>query len=264
MENNNKYFKILVQLLPKSDPRYKQWRKSLKNRPEVWNKGKTKETDSGVKKISQTMKRKKIDNFVNWRQKMIKAGKIIIHRPPLKYSAELATLIGLVLGDGNIYKHPRVEKLTISLGTDKPKLISYTQNLIGKVFNKEPSLYKQKKSNCVQVYIYQRQISQRLKIPSGNRKSFKKPIPGWIWSSKKYLIACLKGLYEAEASLCIHKPTCTYNFSFHNLSPFLLNNVKQALTLLEFHPEVRTYAIRLRKKEEVARFNKLINFRQYS
>ncbi|MBU1085842.1 MAG: hypothetical protein ABIJ43_02545 [Candidatus Beckwithbacteria bacterium] len=260
----NKYFKILVQNLPKDDPRYIKWRKSLKNRPTPWNKGKTKETHASLRKTSLTMKRMKLDNFKKWRDKMIGDGKIISNHPPLTRSSDLAYLIGLVLGDGNIYKHPRVEKLTITLGTDKPNLIKYSVPIIKNVFNKNPTIYKQKNSNCVHIYLYQKQISSRLGVLSGNRRHAKNYIPKWIWRSKKYLIACLRGLYEAEGSLCIHKPTYTYNFTFNNLNPCLLKEVTKALLSFNLHPEIRTYAIRLRRKKEVKYFKKLISFRKYS
>ncbi len=255
---------MLAQLLPKSDPRFKKWRLSLKKRPPVWNKGKNKNNNTSVKKISLTMKLKKIDNFASWRQEMINTGKIIKDHPPLKQSTYLSTLIGLILGDGNINKFPRVEKLTITLGTDKPKLIEYAEKLVKTVFNKNVSIYKQKGKNCVQVYFYQKQISKRLGIPMGSRKNLENPVPKWIKTTNEFLIACLKGLYEAEASLCIHKPSYTYNFAFHNLNPFLLNFVEKSLLALGFHPEVKSFAIRLRKKNEVEQFKQLINFRQYS
>ena len=44
--------------------------------PSSWNKGQTKYTNISVKKISDTMKHKKIDNFKLWRDKMKIEGKI--------------------------------------------------------------------------------------------------------------------------------------------------------------------------------------------
>jgi hypothetical protein len=44
--------------------------------PSNWNKGQTKYNNLSVKKISDTMKLKKIDNFKFWRDKMKKEGKI--------------------------------------------------------------------------------------------------------------------------------------------------------------------------------------------
>ena len=249
--------------LPHDNPRYIRWRESLKKRPGPWNKGKNKESDDGVRKISETFKLKHINNFANWRKQMIQEGKIIANPNPLRKNKFTAVLIGLVLGDGNIHKFPRTEKLTITLGTDKPDLIKFAEQLTEQVFSKKPVTLKHGLSKAVRITLYQKFISERMEIPNGRRRYSITGIPQWIWESKTYLISCLKGLYEAEASYCIHLPTCTYNFSFHNRNPKLLSDVSKALQNLGYHPEVRSYAIRLRRKDEVKSFKALINFRIY-
>jgi hypothetical protein len=52
--------------------------------PSNWNKGQTKYTNLSVKKISDTMKEKRIDNFKEWRDKMKTKGKIKSKYLPLK------------------------------------------------------------------------------------------------------------------------------------------------------------------------------------
>ena len=254
---------MIPNLLPKSDARYQKWRKSLWKRPPPWNKGKTKNNHPGVKKISETFKEKNIDNFAKWREKARKEGKIPRSYLPFEKNEYLALLIGLILGDGHIHKFPRTEGLTVALGTDKPKLIDLTIFLIEKVFDKKPSIYKPRDKNVLKITIYQKEISKRLKIPAGNRRYSEVGIPLWVWRSKKFLVYCLKGLYEAEGSLSIHLPTYTYNFAFSNRNQKLLDDVRKALVLLGFHPEVRIDAIRLRRKDEVKYFEKLISFRKY-
>lgn len=232
------------------------------DRPPVWNKGETKETSLGVKKISETFKKRKIDNFARWRASMIKLGKIRANYPPFKLSKELAFLIGLILGDGNISKFPRTERLLISLNARYPKLVKYSSFLLKRFFEKKPSVERQ--GNCIRIWVYQKNIADRLGIPSGSRRRSNSGIPLWIWDSPAYIIACLKGLFEAEGSLSIHLPTCTYNFAFSNRNQKLLCDVSKSLKLLGFQPEVRKYAIRLRKRKEVTRFKELINFRDYN
>lgn len=51
--------------------------------------------------------------------------------------------------------------------------------------------------------------------------------------------------------------------TFSNRNSKLLENVKNGLVRFGFHPEIRSNAIRLRKKAEVECFRKLINFRTY-
>lgn len=250
-------------LLPKNDPRYLKWRESLKKRPPPWSKGKNKFTNLSVKKISDTFKRNKIDNFAHWRANARKDGLIPSSYPSFKKDENLAFLFGLVLGDGHIEKFPRTERLLIALGTDKPGLVSFTTSVMEKVFSKKPVVMKPSYANVARVTFYQKFISKRLNIPSGSRGKLEIKFPAWIKSNRKYLLACLRGLFEAEGFLSIHLPTYTYNFGFSNKNQSLLKFVRESLTSIGLHPEVRSNAIRLRKKEEVKYFENLINFRKY-
>lgn len=228
-----------------------------------WNRGKTKLTDASVKKISETFKSKNINNFAKWRARAKMTGIIPDSTKKLKRSNELCFLIGLSLGDGNISKFPRVECLRLTLGTDKPLLASYAVIVIELVLKKTPSIIKRANSNCFNVTIYQKNLGKRLGIPLGARGKLEIYLPTWVWNKKSYLVSILKGLFEAEASYCVHEKTYTYNFEFSNRNISLLNEVEKGLRILGFNPERRATAVRLRKKEEAAEFKKLINFRVY-
>jgi len=93
---------ILPALVPKNDYRFMLWKDSLKKRPAPWNKGLNKNSDSRVKKISATMKEKKLNNAKIWREKRIKAGEMPSEQSLLEKNWMLAELIGLALGDGHI------------------------------------------------------------------------------------------------------------------------------------------------------------------
>lgn len=253
------FAKIGFQIL-RNDPRYKLWRASLLRRPPPWNKGQTKLTSISVSKISETFKKRNIDNFANWRIEAREKGIIPKSYPKLKRSEKLAFLIGLTLGDGNIHAFPRTERLTVALNIKYRSLVVCTKTLLEELFNKRASLHQQ--GNGIRVWIYQKHISRRLGIPSGDRRNSKVGMPGWVWRFKPYLVACLKGLFEAEGSLSIHLPTCTYNFQFSNTNPVLLKDVGSGLETLGFHPEYRNKATRLRKRDEVKKFENLISFRQ--
>lgn len=249
-------------LLPKNDPRYKKWKESLIKRPAPWNKGHTKKTHCSVAKIARTFKRRKIDNFSKWREKMKKEGKLNINYSPLEPSSDLSELIGVVLGDGYIGKFPRTEVLSIFSNSNNQGFIKRYARLIKKIFRKEPSLFK-KKSNCIKIGIYQKYISKRLNIPAGARKNKKIKIPQWILREKRYLVRYLRGLYEAEGCFCVHKPTYTYKFIFTNRNKSLLENVYRSLKILGFHPHRSKYKIQISRKKEVYKCKDLIKFRQY-
>ena len=228
-----------------------------------WNKGKTKATDLSVRKISETMKLKHIDNFAKWRAEAKLSGVVPESSKELKKSDDLAFLVGLILGDGNIYKFPRTECLRITLGTDKPKLAFYVVNIMENVFRKTPSMIKRNSSNCYNITFCQKNLSHRLEIPSGARRKLEIKLPSWVWTKDSYLLSALRGLFKAEASYCVHEKTCTYNFEFSNRNFYLLNEVEKGLKMLGFHPERRIYAVRLRKKKEAIEFRELIKFRTY-
>ncbi len=248
---------------PHTDSRYIKWRLSLKKRDCGWNRGLTKDSDPRVRKISLTMRAKHIDNFKGWREKARNQGLIPQSYPAFMKTPELAFLIGITLGDGHISQFPRSERLEIALGTDKPALIEFTTSIVSQVFSKEPKVIKVKYKNMVKLSLYQKHISRRLGIPLGNRSQANELSPKWINEKQTFLLAYLRGLFEAEASLCIHLPTSTYNFAFSNKNTSLLSDMEGFLLSLGLHPERRPDAIRLRRKREVKYFEKLIGFRQY-
>lgn len=256
-------FLVISNLLPKNDPRFIRWKKSLKKRKSIWNKGHTKETHPSVLKTSQTMQKKRIDNFRNWRDKMKLLGKIKSEYPPFRKNEELAELIGLILGDGNLFKHERVERLTISFNSRYPKIVRRGQYLVEKIFKKKVAADKGIKGNCRRIWIYERNISKRLVVPCGAKKNHNLCIPKWTWKSRKLLVACLVGLFNAEGSYSIHRPTGTYNLQFSNTNQSLLKDVYLALGMLKYNPNLRKNAVRLRRKKETERLVKEIKFREY-
>lgn len=231
--------------------------------PKNWNKGQTKETNISVRKISETMKRKNIDNFYKWREIQYKLGNIKRDFKDLKKSKQLAELIGVVWGDGNIEKFPRTERLVISGDNAKYSFIDRYSQMVEKIFDKKPTVMKSNQTNAVRISIYQNKISERLKVPTGSKFHLKIMLHKWIKQDKLYLTYFLKGLYEADGSLSHHKKTYTYNFCFSNVNQSLLDVVEDALIKFGFHPERRINSVRLRRKLEVEKFAEMIKFRQY-
>lgn len=232
--------------------------------PSNWSKGFTKYTHPSVKKISETMKRRKIDNFAKWREKAKRKGLIPRGYPSLEKNGDLAEFIGVVLGDGHIHKHERTESLLIASNSNNPGFINRYSGLVEKLFKKKPHLSKARQDyNCVRIRVYQKYLSKRLGIPTGNRGKIKFNIPAWIWKNNEFLIRFLRGLYEAEGSFCVHKPTSTYKLLFANRNKSLLDIVFIGLQKIGFRPHRSLYKIQLSKKEEVYKCKDLIQFRYY-
>jgi len=190
-------------------------------------------------------------------------GKIPRDYSSLEKNGNLAEYIGVVLGDGNISKFPRAERIIISANANNNGFVERYAKLTASIFNKEPTVSKINGANCIRISLYQKNISKRLKIPTGNRSNFEFKVPNWIFHNKTNILRFLRGLFEAEGSLSIHKATYTYNFSFSNKNKSLLSAVEQELRLLGFFPEMRTTSVRLRRKQEVEKFKEMIRFREY-
>lgn len=193
---------------------------------------------------------------------MKKIGKIPSTYPSLKKDGDLAELIGVVLGDGNIHCFSRTEGLTISSNASNKGFIRRYAQLVKKKFSKDPVIDKFFKG-CTRIRLYQKNISKRLGIAAGARGKINIKIPQWILKNKEYLKRYLRGLYEAEGSFCVHEPTYTYKFLFSNRNNFLLNNVYRALKVLGFHPHKSKYQVQISKREEVYKIKELIKFRKY-
>ncbi len=228
-----------------------------------WNKGLTKATSSSLRKTSETMRRKKLDNFAWWRAKAKASGLIKRDFPAFKKDGDLAELLGVMLGDGHIQKFPRTERLLIFSNSNNPRFIERYSKLVEKLFNKKPYVYKQSGANCVRISLYERQISKRIGMPTGPRKYLVLTVPGWIMKDHVYIKRYLRGLYEAEGSYSVHLPTSTHKFNFANTNQSILKNVIKLLTVLGFSPHWDSRRVQLSRKSEVERAIKELEFRKY-
>ncbi len=77
------------------------------------------------------------------------------------------------------------------------------------------------------------------------------------------MIRYLRGLYEAEGSVGIHKPTSTYKLFFTNNNGSLRKIVFDQLIRLGFYPHVSGSDVQLSRKAEVEQCIKLLRFRKY-
>lgn len=194
---------------------------------------------------------------------MKEEGKIRSVYPALEKNESLAELIGVVLGDGHIRKFPRTEELSIFSNSNNPGFVARYAALVEEIFHKKPALTKHSGGNCIRIRIYQKQIQKRLGVPYSPRGPLKIKVPSWISKNDKNIVRYLRGLYEAEGSHSIHKPTHTYKVFFTNRNESMLKNVFRLVKKLGFHPHLSLNHVQISKKKEVFDFLELIQFRKY-
>ncbi|NQT46845.1 MAG: hypothetical protein HQ593_05150 [Candidatus Omnitrophica bacterium] len=225
-----------------------------------WNKGETKFSHPGVLKISKTMTAKSMSNFTNWHKLRRKSLNYAI-----KKSENLAELIGVILGDGSIEKYPRTQRLWITCDLRNDRYIQHLVNIIKEIFNKRPSLRKKKSQRgyAIDIYLYRCKLSAKLGIHAGNKIKNNVGVPVWIKKNKKFIIKCLKGLFETDG--CFHEDKLNYTrtIEFTNFCSHLREDVHSMLKQLGYHPQLGKRYVRLARNKEVYDFKRLINFRNY-
>ncbi len=183
---------------------------------------------------------------------------------PLKKDGDLAELIGVVLGDGHIWVYPRTEELSIFSNANNPGFVERYRKLVASIFGKNPKItFSNKQKTCIRIRIYEKYIAFRLGIPISPRLHKDISLPRWISSSQQYIVRYLRGLYEAEGSFSVHKPTSTYKLFFANQNASLLRIVPLLLRRLGFHVNVSGSKVQVSRKEDVYRLKELIEFRKY-
>ena len=223
-----------------------------------WNKGLTKLTNKSLLKTSATLAGKKVSNFCKWQ----KENKIDYSE--LVYSNELAEFYGTMLGDGCMEKFPRTDKITISFNRKEQDHLQHIFRIIFLLFSKEPKIRVRNNCNCDDLYLYQKNLSERLKFPYGNKLKNNLVIPEWIKNDVVYTKHCLKGLFETDGDWFIDKKYDTNVIKFTNHSISLLNDLYSVLINLGYHPQLRKSDVRLARRKEVYEFAKWIQFREYS
>lgn len=209
------------------------------------------------------MRSKKLDNFKVWRDEQKRQGLIKKDYQPLERDGDLAELIGVILGDGHIGKHPRCESLRITGTFTNLGFTERYARLVENVFGKKPAVAKVKATNATIITIYEKHISERLEIPSGSRANIIYQLPGWIREDRDHVIRLLRGLYEAEGCLAHHEPTYTHKLIFTNANQSLLDLVYNEVKQLGFHPHVTYRNIQISRKKEVQNLADLLQFRHY-
>lgn len=205
------------------------------------------------------LQRREKNNFSDWYKTRRESIEYVKPKP----SAPYAELYGAILGDGCIERYARTERLIISFNSKEVEHIAHIKQIMEGIFKKEPKLRHRKDSQCIDVYIYQKYLSERLNFPTGVKFRHILTIPDWIKQSKLYSIRCLKGLFEADGSWVIDKKNNTNVIALTSVSQSLLKDTYDVLVELGFHPNLYQRTVRLARRAETEKFAKLINFRQY-
>ena len=123
----------------------------------------------------------------------------------MEINEDVAELVGIILGDGNIYvdksKGHYQLRITGDLIKDK-EYHEYISHLFFKIFNKKikTKIYPDRRV----LYFYSKEIINTLLyfgLVSGSKLGDNVCVPEWIFSKKEYVISCLRGLMDTDGTV---------------------------------------------------------------
>jgi intein/homing endonuclease len=188
----------------------------------------------------------------------------------LKKTKDLAELIGIILGDGNLGIYPqykngvntgkaRCQYLRIYCNLNEKQYAGELEKILTQVFNKKPYCYERSRASELYLEISQKNLDKSLGIKTGDKIKNKVTIPQWIFKNKECLTACLRGIFDTDG--CCYKTGAKYliiNFTNHNFN--LLSGINFALEKLGFHPYLKKSKrdVELGRQLEIRKFFSII------
>ena len=150
-----------------------------------------------------------------------------------KKNESLAELIGIILGDGGLYKSTYRVQISFN-GIDDIQYVSYVKDLLTRLFHVFPKEYWEKNRENANgtekgmiLYYYRKNIFCELishGIISGNKMKNQISVPNWIKKNKIYKIACLRGLFDTDGSLHLYLKRPCLRLEFSNASLSLIKD----------------------------------------
>ena len=156
--------------------------------------------------------------------------------------------------------------MLITLNNETDKMYSiFVIRLLKKLFKIDPKVYKIKNAKAINISISRRNLIEfliGLGLKQGHKINQHISVPDWIMKSKKYQIACLRGMIDTDGSVVLETHTIknkkyTYpRINFSSASPFLIQHAFFIFLRLGFSPKIRSNgrAVQLENLAEICQY----------
>ena len=156
------------------------------------------------------------------------------------FNEKTAELVGIMLGDGGIYSAKKGSFLAVfgHSENDKEYLLNFVSNLLEKIFCIKSSIHYHRSLKEIRLQITRKNAIEKAKgfclIP-GDKVKNNVGIPEWIFSNKKFLRACIRGLIDTDG--CVYAKWAypwIPQIEFYSVIPRLQEDFSKAMKVLDF------------------------------
>lgn len=199
--------------------------------------------------------------------KAMKTGfKRLIRIAKPRPSVKLAELLGIFMGDGHV--HTYQASVTTNSETDLHHAF-FTKNLIEELFGVTTFINYSKSCKACTVVASSKEVCNFLSkngMPRGNKIEKGITIPVWVVARPAYRRAFLRGLIDTDG--CVYEDRHTFKgrsysstcIAFTSASPELRAFVVDALTIEGWKPTASRRDVRLRRRNDVISYAKIVGF----
>lgn len=184
-----------------------------------------------------------------------------IHTPP--QSSQLAELVGIILGDGQISDM----QVVVSNNAEREREYSiFVARLFRDLFAlKAPRRTRPK--NAVEVVVSSVALVEYLEtlgVQRGSKVAQQIAVPEWIFEDIEYVRACARGLMDTDGCVFLRRQRYKrreYRYlelHFSNHSQPLLAGMEQLLSLLRFTPKRDDRGVTLYRQSEIKRYFEVV------
>lgn len=172
----------------------------------------------------------------------------------IRKGKDLAEFIGIMLGDGNIFRNA----ITVTLDKRNSLYKDHVKNLFEDLFGIKFREKIHKGRNTLYLYCYNQILTEKLihfGLKRGNKIKNKIEIPQWIKESKNYSKSCIRGLIDTDGCIYFSKRDKQKYIKFTNFNQILLKDFREMTKNLGYNfAKANKNNSCLYRKKEVARF----------
>lgn len=173
-----------------------------------------------------------------------------------KKSEKLAEFVGIMLGDGNIYKN----QIKIAFDKRNKKYIRYVEKLFKELFKVKMGKHILEKTNNAYLYYYNQYLVKellRLGLKRGNKIKNQLGVQNWIKENPNYAKGCIRGLIDTDGCIYFCKRDRKTYIKFTNFNQRLLDDFKEITKDLGYSfAKANKRNACLYRKDQVAKFIK--------